>query len=171
RIISCPSSTLSLSVSFFYNATAPTEIYTLSLHDALPIYQGGGRRPGDPHPEPGPAGRREGAPGPSGEDPRRRAQADRGERAARAHAAAHPLLGGIPGQPDHPDLQGSARGSRDRTVPGAATLPARRPARARQGGGDRERPRPPGRGEGAGAERPDGPGEPDLPGSPAQRPD
>src|SRR5438552_6371283 len=23
---------------FFFNATAPTEIYTLSLHDALPIY-------------------------------------------------------------------------------------------------------------------------------------
>src|SRR5205807_9943316 len=25
---------------FFFNATAPTEIYTLSLHDALPIYRG-----------------------------------------------------------------------------------------------------------------------------------
>src|SRR5438477_7300713 len=24
--------------SFFFNATAPTDIYTLSLHDALPIY-------------------------------------------------------------------------------------------------------------------------------------
>src|SRR5690349_23677210 len=30
------------SVSFFFNDTATTEIYTLSLHDALPIY--GGRR-------------------------------------------------------------------------------------------------------------------------------
>src|SRR5216683_7474827 len=32
---------------FFFNDTAPTEIYTLSLHDALPISwpQGGGRRP------------------------------------------------------------------------------------------------------------------------------
>src|SRR5437016_13167337 len=32
--------------SFFFNATATTEIYTLSLHDALPIYiqfQGGTR--------------------------------------------------------------------------------------------------------------------------------
>src|SRR5688572_32697789 len=28
----------SLSVLFFFNATATTEIYTLSLHDALPIY-------------------------------------------------------------------------------------------------------------------------------------
>src|SRR3712207_7805648 len=27
--------------SFFFNDTATTEIYTLSLHDALPIYQGG----------------------------------------------------------------------------------------------------------------------------------
>src|ERR1035438_10607402 len=26
--------------SFFFNDTAPTEIYTLSLHDALPIYGG-----------------------------------------------------------------------------------------------------------------------------------
>src|ERR1035437_11182083 len=26
------------SVLFFFNETAPTEIYTLSLHDALPIY-------------------------------------------------------------------------------------------------------------------------------------
>src|SRR5206468_12565460 len=28
---------------FFFNRTAPTEIYTLSLHDALPISVGGGR--------------------------------------------------------------------------------------------------------------------------------
>src|SRR5688572_31577591 len=28
-----------LSSSFFFNDTATTEIYTLSLHDALPIYQ------------------------------------------------------------------------------------------------------------------------------------
>src|SRR5207249_5341351 len=26
---------------FFFNHTAPTEIYTLSLHDALPIYRSG----------------------------------------------------------------------------------------------------------------------------------
>src|SRR5256885_4675666 len=30
------------SVFFFFNDTATTEIYTLSLHDALPIYHGGG---------------------------------------------------------------------------------------------------------------------------------
>src|SRR5438270_12968150 len=28
-----------LTISFFFNATATTEIYTLSLHDALPIYK------------------------------------------------------------------------------------------------------------------------------------
>ena len=27
-------------ISFFFNDTATTEIYTLSLHDALPIYIG-----------------------------------------------------------------------------------------------------------------------------------
>src|SRR3712207_9277906 len=31
---------------FFFNDTATTEIYTLSLHDALPILQGVGTRPG-----------------------------------------------------------------------------------------------------------------------------
>src|SRR5256885_3921131 len=32
-------SLLSFSVFFFFNDTATTEIYTLSLHDALPIYR------------------------------------------------------------------------------------------------------------------------------------
>src|SRR2546421_3361225 len=31
----------SLFFFFFFNDTATTEIYTLSLHDALPIYEGG----------------------------------------------------------------------------------------------------------------------------------
>src|SRR2546427_8857231 len=39
--------------SFFFNDTATTEIYTLSLHDALPISDGL-RRHGRPHAEPGP---------------------------------------------------------------------------------------------------------------------
>src|SRR3712207_8395951 len=30
---------------FLFNETASTEIYTLSLHDALPIYARGGRQP------------------------------------------------------------------------------------------------------------------------------
>src|SRR6266571_7488010 len=33
-----------LFVFFFFNDTATTEIYTLSLHDALPIRHAGGRR-------------------------------------------------------------------------------------------------------------------------------
>src|SRR5256885_6067784 len=40
--------TLTLLIFFFFNDTATTEIYTLSLHDALPIYDGrphAGRRP------------------------------------------------------------------------------------------------------------------------------
>src|SRR6202011_6346511 len=44
---------LLMSVFFFFNDTATTEIYTLSLHDALPIWRfgrrtgaGGGRQPG-----------------------------------------------------------------------------------------------------------------------------
>src|SRR6478672_13882844 len=44
-------STLSLylfSLFFFFNDTATTEIYTLSLHDALPISGHGSRRPGWP---------------------------------------------------------------------------------------------------------------------------
>src|SRR2546430_12528583 len=31
-----------ISFFFFFNDTATTEIYTLSLHDALPIFHGGG---------------------------------------------------------------------------------------------------------------------------------
>src|SRR5437870_13827140 len=34
---------------FFFNDTATTEIYTLSLHDALPIWPGGARRVHDAH--------------------------------------------------------------------------------------------------------------------------
>src|SRR2546422_4887367 len=37
-------STHSLSTFFFFNDTATTEIYTLSLHDALPIYPEGDAR-------------------------------------------------------------------------------------------------------------------------------
>src|SRR5437762_11996192 len=41
---------------FFFTHTAPTEIYTLSLHDALPILNVD-RPPGDPHTHGGRAGR------------------------------------------------------------------------------------------------------------------
>src|SRR2546422_10491945 len=49
----CSFSHCSLTALFFFNDTATTEIYTLSLHDALPISRGasrtvaGGPRPGD----------------------------------------------------------------------------------------------------------------------------
>src|SRR5215813_15359631 len=36
-------------IFFFFNDTATTEIYTLSLHDALPICGGGRRLHEDPH--------------------------------------------------------------------------------------------------------------------------
>src|SRR5438034_5116482 len=43
----CLSSFLSLFFFFFFfNDTATTEIYTLSLHDALPILESDGRGPG-----------------------------------------------------------------------------------------------------------------------------
>src|SRR5258708_35613078 len=43
-IISCPPPLSSSFFFFFFNDTATTEIYTLSLHDALPIYARAPRR-------------------------------------------------------------------------------------------------------------------------------
>src|SRR5215813_15430117 len=43
---------------FFFNDTATTEIYTLSLHDALPIYASGGRTRCGPRATRGPCRRR-----------------------------------------------------------------------------------------------------------------
>src|SRR5207302_6710477 len=37
-IFSLHTSSIHYSIFFFFTTTAPTEIYTLSLHDALPIY-------------------------------------------------------------------------------------------------------------------------------------
>src|SRR3712207_8299766 len=53
-----------VSVCFFFNDTATTEIYTLSLHDALPIF--GRRGPGQVHLPA--AGRRQRAGGPRSEE-------------------------------------------------------------------------------------------------------
>src|SRR3712207_9292631 len=49
---------------FFFNDTATTEIYTLSLHDALPIWsaRAGRRRRRSPRPRPGRGARRRAAP-------------------------------------------------------------------------------------------------------------
>src|SRR5438876_8894381 len=41
-VVLCVYALLSFSFFFFFNDTAPTEIYTLSLHDALPISRGVG---------------------------------------------------------------------------------------------------------------------------------
>src|SRR5215213_11612062 len=38
---------------FFFNDTATTEIYTLSLHDALPLFQRRADSPSGPHDRPG----------------------------------------------------------------------------------------------------------------------
>src|SRR3712207_7026108 len=71
----------------FFNDTATTEIYTLSLHDALPIYQ-------PPRPEPG--GRPAARPGRvAGGDPGR--HADR--RGGRLHDPQRPREGGPHGHP------------------------------------------------------------------------
>src|SRR3712207_7505070 len=47
-----------VTISFFFNDTATTEIYTLSLHDALPISDRRGRRRAVRRPEPGPPRKR-----------------------------------------------------------------------------------------------------------------
>src|SRR3989449_7872860 len=47
----CPNELLSFP-SFFFNDTATTEIYTLSLHDALPISQHRAEPQGEGRPEP-----------------------------------------------------------------------------------------------------------------------
>ena len=52
-------------VVFFFNDTAPTEIYTLSLHDALPIYGDAGRGRA-PNPDARPAADPWGEPEPYG---------------------------------------------------------------------------------------------------------
>src|SRR5258707_2345714 len=43
---------LSLACFFFFNDTATTEIYTLSLHDALPIFSFAAKLPGEIRPVP-----------------------------------------------------------------------------------------------------------------------
>src|SRR5205814_9082501 len=62
HVISALGSSPQLRLLFFYNDPPTTEIYTLSLHDALPISAGRSRRdlrgrhgPGDPDRAPAPA--------------------------------------------------------------------------------------------------------------------
>src|SRR3712207_8696387 len=65
-----------MEVFVFFNHTAPTEIYTLSLHDALPIWPR--RHPGVPVPRPArpPAGPRRHRPAAGAGRARRRPAAD-----------------------------------------------------------------------------------------------
>src|SRR5215475_16087839 len=51
---------------FFFNDTATTEIYTLSLHDALPICRTAPEPPGESAPRPWPRRPTAGASGPDG---------------------------------------------------------------------------------------------------------
>src|SRR2546425_8607483 len=68
-----------MSLFFFFNDTATTEIYTLSLHDALPIYTR--HRAGAAAPSAAPAG---------GERPARRRRPGRGRRSSRRGSRAAP---------------------------------------------------------------------------------
>src|SRR5690606_42023098 len=54
RFLLCAPSSAALLSLFFFNAPAPTEIYTLSLHDALPISAGDDRERRRPHRRPTP---------------------------------------------------------------------------------------------------------------------
>src|SRR5438309_10001249 len=104
--VRCTALTTFIFSFFFFNATATTEIYTLSLHDALPIYivavprraDGHGRRGAriPPHQAPPRAGSDEGQGGLCGEvrgvPPPRRAGGHEPERRARLSTALGPAL-------------------------------------------------------------------------------
>src|SRR5256886_15092898 len=105
---------------FFFNDTATTEIYTLSLHDALPIW----RRPGDERL--------------AGGRPR-----DRARRDARAplRRASHRLAGRPRGRAAPGARAGLRRPRRGAAPGGAPSVPADRPAV--RGGGAPPGPRGP----------------------------
>src|SRR5437867_11352288 len=84
---------LPISLILFSTAPPPTQIYTLSLHDALPISQGSpGRRARSPALAGLPTQ-------PSGGDPRLAQRADRGGGAARASAPERHRLCRASGRP------------------------------------------------------------------------
>src|SRR2546426_3464002 len=90
----------SLLLFFFFNDTATTEIYTLSLHDALPIWRGDRERAGPR----GPGSARQ----PAGARPA-------AARAARAPGAARPRGAERPAAPPRP--AGGDRARHRRAVP------------------------------------------------------
>src|SRR2546426_12593547 len=77
-------SNIQAGVFFFFNDTATTEIYTLSLHHALPISRPGRGLRRHPRPARCPAGRRVAAPAAAGEG------ADLGDRARLGHGGGGP---------------------------------------------------------------------------------
>src|SRR3712207_9124940 len=129
--------TRSIAFFFFFNDTATTEIYTLSLHDALPIWPGR-RRPR--RPAPGRAGLRQGAQG-AGRALRRprttgarRLAPGRSARARAAGIGPRALPRGA-GTAARPARRAEPRARQDRPgtrSPGPAT--ARAPAHRRQTG-------------------------------------
>src|SRR3712207_7027133 len=85
-------------MSFFFNDTATTEIYTLSLHDALPIWR---QRAGGEHARgPAPGGCRSGADAAGGPQPARERR---------------PVLAAWPADRDHGGTAGRRREDRKST--------------------------------------------------------
>src|SRR3712207_7417673 len=86
-----------MSSFFFFNDTATTEIYTLSLHDALPISWARERRPGRGPPTarrraPCRSRRRPAAPRPARTGPRRRSEEHTSELQSRQYLVCRLLL-------------------------------------------------------------------------------
>src|SRR3712207_9426849 len=80
-------------ISFFFNDTATTEIYTLSLHDALPIWgRGHGGAPPHGRAAPGGRGRRVAAPSPRRRGPRPRSEEHTSEIQSRQYLVCRLLL-------------------------------------------------------------------------------
>src|SRR6266850_4816749 len=108
---------------FFFNDTATTEIYTLSLHDALPISAAAGPRrsgaPGRPRAERDTL--RSGVPAVAGRRDRRAQRPERAGHGRRAGAAA-PV-------PDRPPAGDAAR-LRRQLPPALPAVPRLHPARA-----------------------------------------
>src|SRR6266478_8237529 len=102
RLLMCIASLFFVLFFFFFNDTATTEIYTLSLHDALPIYfvTGVGRAPARDQ------GRRESA----------ALRRNRGESAgapAGARASGADDHSSVPGRDDSPPARAGAEGPHD----------------------------------------------------------
>src|SRR6266571_560006 len=115
---------------FFFNDTATTEIYTLSLHDALPLHRRARAQPGRQRPDRGGAGPRHERDGQevlsrAGRLDPARARESHDEPAARERARRHGAGGG---RRRHSEILALARRNRSST---ARPFPASSAARAR----------------------------------------